>query len=185
MKICSSCGKQIPENAVTCAYCGNGFIEEKPSFQLDEARVERIQKTAGKIGRGINIISGLPFLLIGLLMFFGLGSDAIKYHLYKGEAKATYKESINCVLYDGDDYKTCDNVYSFSVDGKEYTYTDPMIFCDNIDKEIDIIYSKRKPSNNIEKKGSPDYIGAFMGFIIFLVGIAAVFGKGEVSVSTR
>lgn len=185
MKICSGCGKQIPENAVTCSYCGNGFVEEKNSIQLDEAKVEKIQNTAFKIGKGIRVLQGLPFLLIGALMLFGFGSDAIKHILYKGEAKAVYKESVDCILYDGDTYETCDIVYTFNVDGKEYTYINPLVSDNDYDKEIDVIYSKTKPSYNMENMGGPDYVGIMMGLIVFLVGIAVIFGKGEAKVSLK
>lgn len=181
MKICSSCGKQIAGNAVTCSYCGHGFKEEKPPFELNE---EKVEKTVHKIGRGLSIIHGLPFLIIGMIMFFGFGSDALKYYLYKGEAIATYKEKESCVLYDGDIYETCDVVYAFDVNGKEYTYTEILVTMnESVDKEKNIIYSKMNPSNNIVNKGTPDYIGILMGVACFLAGIAAIFGKGEASVS--
>lgn len=185
MRVCSSCGKQLNDNAVTCSYCGYGFKEEKGVTQLSPANVEKIQEGALKVSRAIGVITGLPFLIIGALMLFGTSSNFANTVRYKGEAKAVYKESIDCVFYEDDNYETCDIVYKFIVDDKEYTYTDELVSEEYFVGEIDVIYSEKNPSKNAKKNSEGDLIGLIIGLIFFVVGFGAVSGKVQVKGSVR
>lgn len=188
MRICSGCGKQLNDNAVTCSYCGYGYKENRGIPQIDQQKVEevtqKIQDASIKVSRVIGIITGIPFVLIGFLIAFGEITNFINSYKYTEEVNGVYKDSVNCEVFDTDEY--CDIVYKYEVNGKEYTYTELSVSESSFAGEKELLYDIDNPSESISKSDSEcNIIFLIMGVIFFFAGLCAILGKGTARVNVH
>ena len=172
MKICSDCGNAIREDAVNCSYCGhNVYIEE---VMVNDPMVNKVVSGISRIAA---IVTGIPLLLIGFVLFIFGFLDCIDRIKYTEEGIAHFKEFTNCTT--DESIKRCDAIYNFNVDGIEYKYTMYFVAEEELVNEVNILYNKNAPTKNIYNSDGMGIILVF-GLIMLIVGIGCVTGKFKV-----